>query len=595
MNIRNLRLYPLLVASLIAMAPASAFAQDSGEDSATTQSDEDSASSGGTYEWKPSWGAGVEAGIFFNSLSRWNANLLDGQREFDVDTVYHFDGAIEASFIEGTRLTLFGGYTTPFVDNPSFGAWYVGLEPAFAFRRNMWEMALGVGVGMGKAGADVDPNLSGDATLVLVRPFIEVRRYLGSHAAVYLRGGFNQWLPYDVETSGLTFGSNVQANTNEDELDEGGPYLALGLRFGSYPEHTKPDSDGDGVADDDDKCPAEPGVVENDGCPADSDGDGVADKDDKCPEIAGVAENDGCPLDTDGDGVYDEDDKCPEVAGPAENDGCPNDADGDGVADADDKCPEIAGLAENDGCPLDTDGDGIIDKEDKCPKVAGVAENDGCPAKPDDTDGDGIVDKDDECPNQPGVAERNGCPLKRVVVTMKRIMINEKIFFELAKADIKTESNDLLNEIAKVLNENPRIKKIEIQGHTDHAGKETFNQKLSEQRAQSVFDYLAGKGVDEERMVAKGYGETKPLVPLAEGEEESSQDAAKNRRVEFVILEQDPVKKTVREDQVPDGAEKVEDADDAKEDADTKAESDDTESDDTESDDNATESDDAAE
>ncbi|TDP76455.1 OmpA family protein [Bradymonas sediminis] len=558
MTLRDLRLYPFILASLLAMAPATVLAQDGEEEESAAAQTEDAADSSETstdmYEWKPSWGAGVEAGVFFNGLERWNANLLDGQREFDTNALYHFDAAVEASLLEGTRLSVFGGYTTPFVDNPSFGAWYIGVEPAFAFRRDMWEMAIGMGVAMGQAGVSVDPDMSADTSLVLLRPFLEVRRYLGTNAAVYLRGGFNQFLPYDVETDGLTFGTNIQSNTSSDELNEGGPYLALGLRFGSYPEHTKSDRDGDGVADEDDKCPDVAGVPENDGCPADRDGDGVYDTDDKCPDVAGVPENDGCPADRDGDGVYDTDDKCPDVAGVPENDGCPADTDGDGIYDVDDKCPELAGIPENDGCPADSDGDGVYDTDDKCPDVKGPAENNGCPL---DSDGDGVLDNVDECPYEAGPATNNGCPIKRVVVTVKSIKISEKVFFALAKADIKRESYDLLDEIAQVMNDNPRIKKVEIQGHTDSSGRAAFNQKLSEDRAKSVYDYLVKKGVAEERLTSKGYGSTKPLVETPEGKKESKEDAAKNRRVEFIILEQDELKRVVPANKIPADAEKL--------------------------------------
>ena len=84
----------------------------------------------------------------------------------------------------------------------------------------------------------------------------------------------------------------------------------------------------------------------------------------------------GCP-DTDGDGVADENDKCPTVAGVASLLGCP-DSDGDGVADGDDKCPTVAGLPRFEGCP-DTDGDGIPDNLDECPTVRGIASLNGCP------------------------------------------------------------------------------------------------------------------------------------------------------------------------------------------------------------------------
>ncbi len=114
----------------------------------------------------------------------------------------------------------------------------------------------------------------------------------------------------------------------------------------------------------------------------DTDGDGIPDGEDKCPAVAGTAKYQGCPVpDTDGDGINDENDKCPTVAGTAKYQGCPvPDTDGDGINDENDKCPTVAGTAKYEGCPIpDTDGDGINDENDRCPKVAGIAGNLGCP------------------------------------------------------------------------------------------------------------------------------------------------------------------------------------------------------------------------
>jgi outer membrane protein OmpA-like peptidoglycan-associated protein len=85
--------------------------------------------------------------------------------------------------------------------------------------------------------------------------------------------------------------------------------------------------------------------------------------------------------DTDGDGINDENDKCPTVKGLAKYQGCPiPDTDKDGINDEEDKCPTVPGLARYQGCPIpDTDGDGINDEEDKCPTIVGVASNAGCP------------------------------------------------------------------------------------------------------------------------------------------------------------------------------------------------------------------------
>jgi outer membrane protein OmpA-like peptidoglycan-associated protein len=132
--------------------------------------------------------------------------------------------------------------------------------------------------------------------------------------------------------------------------------------------------------------------------------------------------------------------------------------------------------------------------------------------------------------------------VKRVVVTDSNIQINDKVQFELGKAEIKPDSFGLLDEVAKVLQENPQIEQVEVQGHTDSTGDAKYNRKLSQQRAESVRDYLIKKGIKKGRLVAKGYGPDKPIADNAtpEGQE-------KNRRVEFLILKQGQIKKEVEE------------------------------------------------
>ncbi len=84
----------------------------------------------------------------------------------------------------------------------------------------------------------------------------------------------------------------------------------------------------------------------------DRDGDGVPDDEDRCPDVPGLKVLHGCPDgDRDGDGVPDSEDRCPDVKGPKELEGCP-DSDGDGIPDIDDKCPHEPGPVQNDGCPL---------------------------------------------------------------------------------------------------------------------------------------------------------------------------------------------------------------------------------------------------
>ncbi len=180
----------------------------------------------------------------------------------------------------------------------------------------------------------------------------------------------------------------------------------------------RPDSDGDGVPNATDACPDQAGVPENQGCPqptpGDADGDGVPDDQDACPQSPGPAQGQGCPLpaDADGDGVPDWADPCPQAFSP--NGGCPPapDADGDGVPDEQDACPNQPGPGDAQGCPVaDEDGDGVPDDQDACPDQAGVPENQGCPAvQDDDGDGDGVPDTADACPDQPGPPENQGCP-----------------------------------------------------------------------------------------------------------------------------------------------------------------------------------------
>jgi OOP family OmpA-OmpF porin len=132
---------------------------------------------------------------------------------------------------------------------------------------------------------------------------------------------------------------------------------------------------------------------------------------------------------------------------------------------------------------------------------------------------------------------------KRVEVTQDQIVIHEKIQFETNKAVIKPESFGLLDEITSAVRDTPQIKKLSIEGHTDSVGADKYNKKLSDQRAASVMKYLVEHGIDAGRLVSKGWGETKPI-----GDNKTPEGKEQNRRVEFVIVEQDTVKQEVEID-----------------------------------------------
>lgn len=128
---------------------------------------------------------------------------------------------------------------------------------------------------------------------------------------------------------------------------------------------------------------------------------------------------------------------------------------------------------------------------------------------------------------------------KRVEVTADKIVITEKIQFDYDKATIKPESHGLLDEIVTVIKENPHIKKLSIEGHTDSDGSDKYNLKLSDDRSKAVMSYLTEHGVEIDRLTAKGFGESKPIAT-----NDTDDGKEQNRRVEFLITEQELVKKT---------------------------------------------------
>ena len=247
-------------------------------------------------------------------------------------------------------------------------------------------------------------------------------------------------------------------------------------------------------------------------------------------------------LDTDGDGLLDPDDACPnepeDFDGFQDEDGCPDlDNDGDGILDVDDECPnepeDFDGFEDEDGCPdPDNDGDGILDVDDACPNEPGPPETNGCPDP--DRDGDSVPDRTDNCPDEPGTVANQGCQEPQLVlITKEQLKILEKVFFQLNSARILPRAFPLLDNIASVIQAHPEIEQIRIEGHTDRSGTLDFNMKLSKRRAGSVVEYLVSKGVSKDRLVAEGFGPTRPVVPDAK----TKAELAKNRRVEFHIVE----------------------------------------------------------
>jgi hypothetical protein len=284
---------------------------------------------------------------------------------------------------------------------------------------------------------------------------------------------------------------------------------------------------------------------------SDRDNDGFRDDIDACPdqkgELVGDPSKDGCPAeDRDGDKVLDQDDACPTHAGvrtlePLTN-GCPKDSDEDGIHDGVDACPEARGPrseeAKKSGCPVDRDNDKIPDEIDACPLAKGVETADpklrGCP---EDEDGDGVKLAEDACPRERGAASpeatQNGCP-KFVRVVGDEIILLKPLEFRLVvkKGDVlEPESEPILREVIEVLNQHPEYLVIEVQGHTDDVGDPKANLERSQERAETVLRWLTGAAVPADKLVAKGYGHTRPIA-----DNRKPEGRLQNRRISFAVI-----------------------------------------------------------
>jgi outer membrane protein OmpA-like peptidoglycan-associated protein len=139
----------------------------------------------------------------------------------------------------------------------------------------------------------------------------------------------------------------------------------------------------------------------------------------------------------------------------------------------------------------------------------------------------------------------------RVEVRDNKIEIHDKIQFDYDKATIKEASFGLMNEIASVIAKNPQIKRIRVEGHASSEGNADHNRTLSDERAKAVVKYLTDHGIATGELTAVGYGADRPIADNA-----TETGREQNRRVEFLILEQDVTHKKVAIDPQT-GAEKV--------------------------------------
>ncbi|HET6777914.1 MAG TPA: OmpA family protein [Gemmatimonadales bacterium] len=307
--------------------------------------------------------------------------------------------------------------------------------------------------------------------------------------------------------------------------------IGVSVMLGSKPV---PDSDGDGILNNRDRCAGTPAGAQVDGrgCPADTDGDGVANGVDRCPNTAVGALVDavGCTHDSDGDNIADGIDKCPDTPTGVlvDSNGCPKDSDGDTIADGLDRCSDTPKGATVDalGCPGDEDADGVLDGLDRCPRtsVGANVNASGCvqgqtgrqpaaapPAAPPPTP-------------RPDTAAAPAGPSAR---PMGAAMVLENVTFGTGSARLQSGSYVELDSIAKVLIANPSLR-VEIAGHTDVSASPADDMHLSNLRAEAVRNYLVARGVPYQQVVARGYGGTQPRTP-----DTTPRGRAANRRIEL--------------------------------------------------------------
>ncbi|MBN2197171.1 MAG: OmpA family protein [Polyangiaceae bacterium] len=191
----------------------------------------------------------------------------------------------------------------------------------------------------------------------------------------------------------------------------------------------------------------------------------------------------------------------------------------------------------------DRDHDGISDRDDGCPGEAEDQDHfedlDGCPEVGPDHDRDGVPDYEDKCPDAKetinSVEDDDGCPDSgdpRVIYEDGEFKILDNVRFEHNSSVLEEDSKKTLDQVAMILKAHPEFTEVRVEGHTDDTGPDDVNQRISSQRAQVVRAYLINQGVESNRLIAEGYGSSRPKV-----KGRSNDARATNRRVDFVVLD----------------------------------------------------------
>jgi OOP family OmpA-OmpF porin len=228
------------------------------------------------------------------------------------------------------------------------------------------------------------------------------------------------------------------------------------------------------------------------------------------------------------------------------------DRDGDGIPDDEDMCPDntpeeiskgVYQEGPKKGCPIDTDNDGVPDYRDDCPnntplEISKGVDDRGCPL---DSDGDGVPDYRDKCPNTPPNVEvdEDGCPFcdpEKDPNKCLPVVFSSEALFDFDKYNLRVDGQRALDEFLSH-KEIELVYSINVIGHTDPTGTDSYNMTLSNKRAATVANYLKSRLPATVQIFSEGRGETQ-LVPrdLANNESQSAWHQ-RCRRVEVEVRE----------------------------------------------------------
>ena len=324
----------------------------------------------------------------------------------------------------------------------------------------------------------------------------------------------------------------------------GSPGFRLFAAVGYAPDFR--DSDGDGVANQDDACPlvAEDvdGFEDHDGCAdQDNDGDRRLDAEDRCPneaeDLDGFDDDDGCPeLDNDKDGIADFDDRCAQHAEdgvkPFEKDGCPanmRDNDADGIMDDMDGCvdePEDDdGFEDWDGCPdLDNDKDGVPDADDRCKLCMedkdSFEDDDGCPELDNDTDG--VADASDKCAAEAetinGIQDEDGCPdtggQQLATLEGNIVQLGAQVTFD-RRDSLQPAGLKVVGQAAAVMRMHPTVARWRVVVAAPKQRNEDLTRRKSQRQADAIRLQLVAKGIPNDAIEAIGAVSDRTTVAIA--------------------------------------------------------------------------------